>query len=558
MRVAIVSDINANEQAWNSVLADTELRGIDQYICLGDIVGCGPAPREVLESVSARANWILAGERDLAVAGKISLDQFTPDAREVIEWTREHLSADACRFLGDLPLVMEGEGFACTHAEFECPQRFSYLDHAGSILGSLETIAQPMLFTGHTRLPAVTEIRPNHSMKTFGIDDFQLRTGCRYLVNVGSVGDPRDGNPRACYCIYDTETYSLEFRRAAFDVPTWDVEISINELPIQPYVISVLKRGVMGAGGAPSDFIPGLPAEVNPAVLEFASPMRQVQIAFDGAARTRAATSDGAYASEDRMEYASEDGTEWATEDVDGVELEEDEEPEPGPVAVVVEGKKEGKGKLIAAALAALCALGILAATIASLQKKQQFRPPVAQQQPNKPKKPRNTSNNNQKPPQQKPPEQKPPQEKPPEQKPHNGNPPASQDGLIKLAKGQIIGRNATFSGASARFMRGKEKNYIVWDSADAVATWKRVDLRAGAQKVSILQAGYAEGIEVEIEIDDQVLFGEFTKVDQGYVRVELGEIILPQSENGYQITAKVVGTLEKPVRLKAIKFENK
>jgi diadenosine tetraphosphatase ApaH/serine/threonine PP2A family protein phosphatase len=508
----------------------------------------------VLESVTERANWILAGERDLAVAGRISLDQFSEDAREVIEWSREHLSSDARRFLGDLPLVLEGEGFACAHAEFECPQRFSYLDHPGSILGSLEAIAQPMLFVGHTRLPSVTEIRPNHSMKTFGIDDFQLRTGCRYLINVGSVGDPRDGNPRTCYCVYDTETYSLEFRRVAFDVPTWDVEISMNELPIQPYVISVLKQGVRGEGGPPDDFIPGLPAEVDPPVLKFASPLQQVQVVFDGAQRTRAPTTDAESAteeldlvSEDVEEWAAEVGEEWATEDID-----DQEEDAPQPIAVAEEPAKEGKGKLIAASLAALAALGILAATIASIQKKKEYRPPpvILGQQAGNPKPPNKPAkNDNQKPTPKPAVKPRSPQPRP--------NVPSGVPSVVTLNKNQLSVRSAKFSNNGARYEKGQDKNFVLWNRAGTNATWAKVKLRSGSQKVSILQSGSGTGVEIEVEIDDQVLYGEFSANEVGeFTWVDLGQIILPEAEH-YRVTAKVVGALKQPVRLRSIKFEN-
>ena len=598
MRVAIVSDINANEQAWTSVLADAELCGIEQFVVLGDTVGAGPAPSEVLESVHSRANWVLAGERDLAVAGKLALNNFQPDARQIIEWTQQHLSPGAKKYLGELPMIIEGPGFACAHAEFECPQRFSFLDHAGAILGSIESSLQPMLFVGHTRLPAVTEIRPNNKLKSYSMHDYQIKGGCRYLVNVGSVGDPRDGNPRACYCIYDTETYGLEFRRVAFDVPTWDVEISINELPIQPYVIQVLKRGASGDGGIPTDFIPGLLAEAAPEIIDFGHPRPFQEIDFGGALRTRVATTEAEFASSEldpvevgieevdaagppyeEEEYYEDD--EFADEDAEEalpvvstsaaaaalVQPEATAAAEPNPVAEIapVEETKSGGAKLIVAALACLSALGILGATIHSIYfKKKEFRPPPGYTGPNQPggqNRPPKQGNQNT---QNKPPKQgnqntqnKPsnqanqnPQNKPPQQQPAN-------DGPIKLAKGVLLTRDAKLEPNKVRFEKGRTKNFAVWQK-EASISWAEVALREGSWKVSLIQSADAEEVEVEVEIDDQVLFGTFAKTAnaEDLQEVELGQIILPKKET-YRVGAKLLSDPPAPVRLRGIKFQH-
>jgi hypothetical protein len=535
MRVAIFSDINANEQAWTSVLADAELQGIEQFICLGDIVGCGPAPTEVLESVHARANWILAGERDLAVAGKLSLDHFTADAREVIEWTREHLSPGARSFLGGLPLVVLAEGFACAHAEFECPQRFSYLDHAGSIFGSIEAVPQPMLFVGHTRLPSVTEIRPNNKLKTYSMHDYQLKGGCRYVVNVGSVGDCRDGNPRACYCIYDTDTFALEFRRVAFDVPSWDVEISVNKLPITPYVIQVLKRGVSGDGGIPDDFIPGLPAEVVPAPIDFAHPLPYLEIDFGVAMRTRLATTDAEFATSE-LEAAD-------FEDEDEYEDEYEEEPvvataqlvaEPEPLAEIAadSAAKGGRGKLIAASIACAASLCILAATIINIQKKKEYRPPPRPAQLDR----------------------KPPKPKPNKQ-PQAVQPPAAVNGPVQLNNRVLMSRQGKLQGDKIRLEKGANLNFAVWEKKGSIL-WERVKLGEGGWQVALVQSAATDKVEIEIEIDDQMLFGSFVKTSkpEDLREINLGQIILPKQDS-YRVTARVLSDPPAAVRLSGIKF---
>lgn len=218
MRYAIVSDLHANLQAWETVLQDINSSNVDHIICLGDIIGYGPQPAAVLQSVHAHADYMIMGNHDAAIAGKLSIDLFNPRARQRIKWTAENLSKKAIKVLGDLPLSVAGEDFRCTHGEFSDPGQFQYIFEPHEAARSWEITEEQLLFVGHTHAPGIFLIGNSGKSHAVPPQDFLLETGKRYLVNVGSVGVPRDGDPRASYCIYDSTARSVVWRRIPFDL----------------------------------------------------------------------------------------------------------------------------------------------------------------------------------------------------------------------------------------------------------------------------------------------------------------------------------------------------
>ncbi len=244
MRYAIFSDVHANWQAWEAVLADIAQQGVDTLVCLGDVVGYGPKPLEVLAGVRAvTANFVL-GNHDAAACGRLDPSIFNDRARVVIEWTREQLDNDALQFLGQVPLQMNGPDVYFVHAEVVQPGEFGYVEGVSSAKANLEAMVESLGFIGHTHLPlaysmskrggAVTQLAPK---------DFQLERGQRYLVNVGSVGEPRTTDVRASYVIYDDATQTVFFRRVAFDVEAYKRDLQQAGLEILPYFVQVVDAG---------------------------------------------------------------------------------------------------------------------------------------------------------------------------------------------------------------------------------------------------------------------------------------------------------------------------
>ncbi|MFW5803129.1 MAG: metallophosphoesterase family protein, partial [Verrucomicrobiota bacterium] len=191
MIYAVISDLHANRQAVNSVLTDIDANGADAVICLGDVVGYGPAPAAVLQTVHARVDHILLGNHDAVVGGRLDPGCFNPGARKIIEWTAGQVDGKARTFLGSLPAVLTGDGFRCAHAEFEMPLRYSYILEEDDAAASWSVCEEQLLFVGHSHRPAL--FVTGQSGRTYQLDaqDFQAENGKRYIVNVGSVGQPR-------------------------------------------------------------------------------------------------------------------------------------------------------------------------------------------------------------------------------------------------------------------------------------------------------------------------------------------------------------------------------
>ncbi|NLE67075.1 MAG: metallophosphoesterase family protein [Lentisphaerae bacterium] len=218
MRYALVSDLHANEQAWKTVLLDIRSLRADVIICLGDVVGYGPNPAEVLESAHANADYLVMGNHDAALCGKLDADCFTERARESLEWTRTRVNADALEFLGSRPLSLAGDGFRCAHGEFGETCLFRYVFEPEDARDSWAAVEEPLLFVGHTHQPGIFVLGDSGVPRAAPAQDFELEPGKRFLVNVGSVGEQRDGDVRASYCIYDSSAAAVYWRRLPYDL----------------------------------------------------------------------------------------------------------------------------------------------------------------------------------------------------------------------------------------------------------------------------------------------------------------------------------------------------
>ena len=231
MRIAIVSDIHANLQAWNAALLDIRSSGVDHILCLGDIVGYGPNPAEVLESVHANVDYLVLGNHDAAACGKIDARLFNANAQQIIQWTRGRLTRSALRFLETLPLCLEGEFFRCTHGDFSAPGMYQYIAAAEDARASWGAVTEPLLFVGHTHQPALFLLGTSGIPRSVEPQDFALEEDKRFLVNVGSVGQPRDGDPRAAYAVFDAWANEIALRRVPYDHLLTERKIVAGGLP---------------------------------------------------------------------------------------------------------------------------------------------------------------------------------------------------------------------------------------------------------------------------------------------------------------------------------------
>jgi predicted phosphodiesterase len=218
MRILVLSDIHANLIALEAVL---EAAGeVDATWCLGDVVGYGPQPNECVERIHAQANLTcLQGNHDAAAVGDLPLDSFNPEARASLEWLQETLNGDAAVFLKAGQRAVKWENFTLVHASPRQPV-LEYLLDAHSAAENFDYFDTDYCFVGHTHIPVMFKLAPLTKRVTLRSlapnSTYELKP--RQIVNPGSVGQPRDRDPRAAFAILDTEKGKLRYRRVDYDV----------------------------------------------------------------------------------------------------------------------------------------------------------------------------------------------------------------------------------------------------------------------------------------------------------------------------------------------------
>jgi len=229
LRYAILADIHANQEALEAVLESIEGAGVDQYLCLGDIVGYGARPKECLEIIQRISSHTVAGNHDFAALGRIEIDNFNSYAKEATLWTRQNLSEEDLNYLRSLPLVEHVDGFSLVHGTLYSPELFDYIQTSYDAYLSMCQMPADICFLGHSHIP-VTFIR--RRFITYSLEpEVDIEPGTKVLVNVGSVGQPRDNNPQAAYAIYDSEARKVWIRRVSYDVDAAAATIRDAGLP---------------------------------------------------------------------------------------------------------------------------------------------------------------------------------------------------------------------------------------------------------------------------------------------------------------------------------------
>jgi diadenosine tetraphosphatase ApaH/serine/threonine PP2A family protein phosphatase len=228
MRYALVSDIHANWPAWCAVRDDLRAQQVDAVVCLGDVVGYGPSPQRVLADVRLCCDQLLLGNHEAAALGRLDLSIFNDGARRAAEWTATQLDDEAKTFLGQLPMVAEDEDLLFVHADPVAPEAWGYVESCKDAEACFAATTQRLIFVGHTHVPEVFAQRATGAVAQLPPATLALEAGVRYLVNVGSSGEPRDGTPQATYCIYDGAAQRLEFRRVAFDLLALRAELKLQ------------------------------------------------------------------------------------------------------------------------------------------------------------------------------------------------------------------------------------------------------------------------------------------------------------------------------------------
>ena len=230
MRYAILSDIHANLEALTAVLTDAA-DVADAVLCLGDIVGYGADPEACVELVGERAQAVVAGNHEYGVGGRMDIGWFNPYARAAAEWTAARLDREHHAWLKSLPLTAEVEDATLVHASPDRPEEWDYLVEPEDGFEAFDAFGTRLCFVGHSHRPAQWSLGSSGPEHEPGASDIPLEVGRRYIVNVGSVGQPRDRDPRAAYAVWDVPARRVVLRRVPYDVTAARRKILAAGLP---------------------------------------------------------------------------------------------------------------------------------------------------------------------------------------------------------------------------------------------------------------------------------------------------------------------------------------
>jgi diadenosine tetraphosphatase ApaH/serine/threonine PP2A family protein phosphatase len=236
--IAILTDLHANREAASACLAHAQSRGAVQYAFLGDLVGYGADPGWVVDTVkdyASRGAWVVLGNHDSAVAQE-TRRQMHADAREIVEWTRAQLNDEQLDFLRKLPLTAEYGDLLFVHASASHPQQWEYITGTLEAIKSIDATAKRVTFCGHVHEPALYNLSATGKVMAFTPAPevaIPLVGQRRWLAIPGAVGQPRDGNPAACYALFDDRSNELTYFRVPYDVESAGQKIVAAGLPQQ-------------------------------------------------------------------------------------------------------------------------------------------------------------------------------------------------------------------------------------------------------------------------------------------------------------------------------------
>lgn len=237
MRIAIISDIHGNLEALKATLKFLSNEKITRIFCLGDIVGYGPFPNECIELIRKHCEVCLLGNHDAAVIGTTDIYYFNQYAKEAILWTQRIVTEYNKDYLKSLPFQHRVDNALLVHSTPVQPEEWNYIQSEFEARLYLDKIEDSIVFIGHSHIPVVF----SYSEGGFYKETVLLDDEDRYIINVGSVGQPRDGDSRACFVVFDTENRQLQYIRLNYDIQKTYQAIIENNLP--PFLAMRLLSG---------------------------------------------------------------------------------------------------------------------------------------------------------------------------------------------------------------------------------------------------------------------------------------------------------------------------
>jgi predicted phosphodiesterase len=245
VRIAVVSDVHSNLAALEAVLQHAEEhKALDAVWSLGDFVGYGPQPNEVIALLSSHSLLAVSGNHDLAATGAIDTNDFNPDAAAANALNAADLTPESRHFLRDLPEITSASDLSCIicHGSLRSPS-WEYLITEEAARTQFELMETPWSFVGHTHIPLIIEMEAGGTLQARrpqSGESLEL-SGRRLILNPGGVGQPRDGDPRAAYAIVDTQEQTVEFWRVAYPIEQTQALMAATDMPVR--LIDRLARG---------------------------------------------------------------------------------------------------------------------------------------------------------------------------------------------------------------------------------------------------------------------------------------------------------------------------
>lgn len=241
MKYGILGDIHGNLEAFLSVLKECASEEIDRFFCVGDVVGYGARPNECIEKIRSIGARVVAGNHDWAAVNKADASHLNPAAHEAILWTYATLSGHSAVFLNSLPLTLTYENFTVVHGTLNNPEEFMYLTDPLEAQETFALLKTALCFIGHSHIPFIF-LKEGEYISSARESSVAISPDKNYIVNVGSIGQPRDRDSRACYCVYDSGAQTIAIKRAAYNIEQVQKEILAAGLP--SFLAHRLSRGV--------------------------------------------------------------------------------------------------------------------------------------------------------------------------------------------------------------------------------------------------------------------------------------------------------------------------
>ena len=241
MRIGILSDVHGNYEALEVVLQALKDECIDCTYCLGDLVGYGPDPNPCVEKVMDFVDKTVVGNHDVAAIGHIPTSEFNIYASMAIDWTRGVLDSESIRSLNELPFLLIEEDVTLVHATPEAPDEWDYILSIVDAQRSFGALKTQLCFVGHTHVPEIFIREEDGRISNYNAGELEFEVSKKYIINVGSVGQPRDGDPRASYGILDTDERRFRLNRVSYPIDT--VQEKMVKVNLPEYLIERLSYG---------------------------------------------------------------------------------------------------------------------------------------------------------------------------------------------------------------------------------------------------------------------------------------------------------------------------